>query len=179
MKQIETNDDPPKWLVIAARVAMAVAFSLCAAILMVGCAKKVYVPVERERTVHITDTVTVIKLIVRGDTVRERTHESEQVYDSVAPILDSLNRVIGWERWHFRERTKTDEKEIKRLNHEIDSLKTSKRDTVTEIVPQPYPVEKELSGWERVKIGFAETAVPVILVIGIVIGWRLRRRRKP
>lgn len=96
--------------------------------LLCGCTRKVYVPVERV----VAHTDTLYRSRLRVDTLRmvERVYEADFCYDSIAPILDSLNRVIGWDRYHFRELTKKDSREIERLQAVIDSLRAVKRDSV-------------------------------------------------
>lgn len=144
----------------------AVAMAICAAIgALCGCTRKVYVPVESV-TVR-TDTVETVK--VRVDSVRltERIYEKDLRYDSVAPIIDSLNRVIGWDRWHFRESTKKDESAIYRLQSLVDSLRAVKRDSVDR--PVPCPVERKLTRWERVKMDAGGMAIGVGMVLLVVV----------
>lgn len=141
-----------------------------------GCSRKVYVPVENEkwhtdtvtRYIHSTDSVTVI----------ERVYESDTRYDSIAPILDSLNRVIGWDRYHFREVTKKDSREIQRLQSLVDSLKSVKRDSVDR--PVPYPVERELTKWERAKMDFGGFALGGLCAAALaaVVVWLIKIKRR-
>lgn len=111
---------------------------ILAAMLLAGCTKTVYVPVEN--AVLRTDTVAHYISNTDSVTVIEHVYESDTRYDSVAPILDSLNRVIGWDRWHFRESTKKDSREMQRLQSLVDSLRAISNDSIEK--PVPYPVEK-------------------------------------
>lgn len=147
--------------------------------LFCGCARKIYVPVESV-TVR-TDTLYQSRL--RVDTMRmiERVYEADFRHDSIAPILDSLGRVLGWERWHFRELTKKDSREIERLQAVIDSLRAVKRDSIDR--PVPYPVERELTKWERVKMdagGFAFSLLAAIAVMGLIalLIWLIKIKRR-
>lgn len=147
--------------------------------LLCGCTRKVYVPVER--VVAHTDTLYQSRL--RVDTLRmiERVYEADFRYDSIAPILDSLNRVIGWDRYHFRELTKKDSREIERLQAVIDSLRAVKRDSVDR--PVPYPVERELTRWEQVKMdagGFALSLLAAVAVMGFIalLIWLVKIKRR-
>lgn len=143
-----------------------------------GCTRKIYVPVEN--TVMRTDTVTHYISNTDSVTVIERIYESDTRYDSIAPILDSLNRVIGWDRYHFRESTKKDSREIQRLQSLVDSLRAVKRDSVDR--PVPYLVERELTRWEKMKMdagGFAIGAGTALLVAVIVLlVWLIRIKRR-
>ncbi len=114
------------------------ALPVLAALVLAGCTRTVYEPVEN--TGLRTDTVTHYVSNTDSVTVIEHVYESDTRYDSVAPILDSLNRVIGWDRYHFRESTKKDSREMQRLQSLVDSLKSTRADSVEKQVP--YPVEK-------------------------------------
>lgn len=143
--------------------------------IMSGCSRKVYVPVEK--TTVRTDTVTHYINSTDSVTLIERIYESDTRYDSIAPILDSLNRVIGWDRWHFRESTKLNDRETERLQSLVDSLRAVKRDSVDR--PVPYPVERPLTKWEQTKMdfgGFALGGVAVALCIAVV--WLIKKFRK-
>lgn len=149
---------------------------LTALLLSGGCTRKVYVPVES--TVVHTDTVTHYLSNTDSVTVIERIYESDTRYDSIAPVLDSLNRVIGWDRYHFRETTKTDSREIERLKSLVDSLKAVKCDSVDR--PVSYPVERELTKWERVKQDVGGMAIGGLIaaVLAAVIVWIVKRKRR-
>lgn len=143
-----------------------------------GCTRKIYVPVEN--TAIRTDTVRHYLANTDSITVVERIYESDTRYDSIAPILDSLNRVIGWDRYHFRESTKKDERELKQLQAQVDSLKAVKIDSVK--VSVPYPVERELTRWEKVKMDAGGIAIGagtalLVAVIALLI-WLIKIKRR-
>lgn len=157
-------------------VAVTALIFLC--LLCGGCTRKVYVPVEN--TVMRTDTVTHYISNTDSVTVIERIYESDTRYDSIAPILDSLNRVIGWDRYHFRETTKMDSREIQRLQSLVDSLRAVKRDSVDR--PVPYPVERELTRWEKTKMDAGGIAIGagtalLVAVIALLI-WLIKIKRR-
>lgn len=152
---------------------------LALAILMCGCSPKtVYVPAER--IVERTDTVTRFLTVTDSVVSVERIYESDTRYDSIAPILDSLNRVIGWDRYHFREVGKMVEADNRRLLAVIDSLREAKSDTVKTEVSVPYPVERELTGWEKTKMDFGGLAIGgicAVIVVAVVV-WLVKRKRR-
>lgn len=173
------NDDNDKELLLAF-IRGAIAY-ICAIIILIllcaltGCTTTKYVPVER--TVLRTDTVTHYINNTDSVTAIERIYESDTRYDSVAPILDSLNRVIGWDRYHFRETTKNDSREMQRLQSLVDSLKAVKRDSVEKQVP--YPVERKLTKWERIKQDARGMAIGVaIFALCVAVVWLIRKFRK-
>ena len=93
-----------------------------------------------------------------------------------------LGRVIGMDRYHFRESTKKDEREIQRLQSQVDSLIAVKQDSV--YVSVPYPVERELTKWEQARMdagGFIiclGAAVVLMGAIALIIKWIVRKKRR-
>lgn len=152
-----------------------IALFICLLVLASGCSRKVYIPVEN--TTVKTDAVTHHINNTDSVTVIERVYESDTRYDSIAPILDSLNRVIGWDRYHFRESTKKDSREMQRMQALVDSLKAVKRDSVEK--PVPYPVERELSRWERTKMDFGGMAIgALVIALCVAVAWLIKKFRK-
>lgn len=134
-------------------VAMAVSVLLTS---LCSCTRKIYVPVEN--TVMRTDTVYSAKL--RVDSVIFR--------DSVAVIQkgDTVFLTRYRDRYRVREHTDTVYQSV------IDSVKVS----------VPYPVERELTRWEKVKMdagGFAIGAGTALLVAVIaLLVWLIKIKRR-
>lgn len=153
--------------------------ALVMAVAAASCTRKIYVPVENTDIRHTTDTVT--RYLTVNDTAVsfERVYETDTRYDSVAPILDSLNRVIGWDRYHFRERTKMADTERRRLMSVIDSLRTARNDTVYKERQIPVEVERikevarPLRWWQRA-LQWIGAAALALLAVAIGQSWRKR-----
>ena len=134
-------------------VAMAVSVLLTS---LCSCARKIYVPVEN--TVMRTDTVYSAKL--RVDSVIFR--------DSVAVKQkgDTVFLTRYRDRYRVREHTDTVYQSV------IDSVKVS----------VPYPVERELTRWEKGKMdagGFAIGAGTTLLVAVIaLLVWLIKIKRR-
>lgn len=129
-------------------------FILIAALLIVGCSKKTYAP--KESVTHTTDTVIKVEHILERDTVRE----SERIYierrDSIAPILDSLGRMIGQDRWHIIHERNESSRELSRLRAALDSLTAVKSEQT--LIREPYPVVQvqevnRLKWWQKILQG--------------------------
>ena len=150
-------------------------------IILGGCSPRT-VHLPQERVALRTDTVTEYISLTDSVFVTERVYESDTRYDSIAPILDSLNRVIGWDRYHFRELAKMDEREMARMRAEIDSLRKARTDTVRERVPYPVvrtevrEVEKPLGWWQTALIWTGAAAVAAV-AIAALRAWIRRRTR--
>lgn len=139
-----------------------------------GCSRKVYVPMEN--TILRTDTVTRHINNTDSVTVIEHVYESDARYDSIAPILDSLGRVIGFDRWHFRQTIQNNSREMQRLQSLVDSLRAVSNDSIEK--PVPYPVERKLTRWEQAKMDFGGIAIGgVAIVICIAVVWLASRKR--
>ncbi len=158
-------------------VAIATALLLCLVVSsLTSCSRKVYVPVESVKETRVTDTVTRYRTVTVSDTLLQHVYEQDLRYDSVAPVLDSLNRVIGWERWHFRERTRTSEAERQRLMAVNDSLRRVRADTVRIDRPVPYEVPRKLTAWQRFRINAFWWLVGAVAVAGAA-GWGVFRKK--
>ena len=134
-----------------------------------------YIPVES--TVYRTDTVHHTQRLIERDTVTILERIIEQRTDSVAPILDSLGRMIGYDHWRIIDRSASLSVENIRLRSQIDSLKAV--GFRTEIKREPYPVEvpvetNVLRWWQK-----ALMCAGAIFILGIEVAvWWLVRRKK-
>ena len=117
--------------------------------LLCGCRSVKYVPVE---TV-VTDTTYINKL------VRDSIYQRDSIY-----VHDRGDTVtIYRDRYLFVDKAVHDTLYINRT----DSIRV------------PYPVEKELSRWQRVKMELGGWAMGVIIVAALVIvGWLVYRVRR-
>ena len=119
-----------------------------------GCTRKVYVPTEH--IVYNTDTV--YEAVLRIDSVIQR--------DSVAVVQkgDTVLITKYRDRYRFKERT--------------DTVYKAKTDSVR--VREPYPVERELTKWEQVKMDFGGMFLGglIAVVVAAVIVWIVKRKRR-
>lgn len=123
-------------------------------LMLAGCSPKtVYVPTER--------------IVSRTDTVYSATLRVDSVlmHDSVAVIQrgDTVYLTKYRDRFRYRER--------------IDTLYQSVTDSVE--VRVPYPVERELTKWERTKMDFGGFVLGGLIaaVIVAVLAWIVKRKR--
>lgn len=122
---------------------------LALAVMVSGCMRTTYVPVESVRTEYrdrdvervVTDTVRDTRLVwVKGDTVVD--------------IRD---------RWHTQREYVHDTCYIGR----------------TDSIPVPYPVERKLSRWEQTKMDFGGVAIGgLIAVVCFIALWLARKFRR-
>lgn len=130
-----------------------IALFICLLVLASGCSRKVYVPVES--VVSRTDTIYSAK--VRIDSVIMR--------DSVAVFQKGDTVTITKYRDRYRVKELTDTV----YQSAIDSVKVS----------VPYPVERELSRWERTKMDFGGMAIgALVIALCAAVAWLIKKFRK-
>lgn len=130
-----------------------IALFICLLVLASGCSRKVYVPVES--VVSRTDTIYSAK--VRVDSVIMR--------DSVAVFQKGDTVLITKYRDRYRVKELTDTV----YQSAIDSVKVS----------VPYPVERELSRWERTKMDFGGMAIgALVIALCAAVAWLIKKFRK-
>lgn len=121
---------------------------LVTALCLCSCTSTRYVPVETVRTEY-----------------KDRVHEV-QTADSVTDtrfVYVSGDTVVSW-----RDRVKWRERVVR------DTVSVIRTDTVRE----PYPVERELTRWERTKMDFGGVALGGLAVaVCAAVVWLARRRR--
>lgn len=130
-----------------------IALFICLLVLASGCSRKVYVPVES--VVSRTDTIYSAK--VRVDSVIMR--DSVTVFQKGDTVLITKYR----DRYRVKELTDTV------YQSAIDSVKVS----------VPYPVERELSRWERTKMDFGGMAIgALVIALCVAVAWLIKKFRK-
>jgi hypothetical protein len=141
-------------------------------LLLAGCTKTVYVPVDRTTTVTKTVRDTVVD------------YRIEQIRDSVTiPAKDSISYLSN--RYAYTYARVSDGKLSHSLATWADSVISVRVNTVyverTDSVPKPYPVERtvyrdrELNLWQKIRMRAGEVALIMIL---IAAAYYIYKRRK-
>ena len=124
-------------------------FVLAVLSMLAGCRQVRYVPVETVRLDSIYLTQTLRDSIVR--------------YDSV--YVRDRGDTLYVERWKYLYRDKV----------RVDTMVSVRVDTLS----VPYPVERELTRWQRLKLELGGWAFGIILTAALVIvGWLVYKSRK-
>jgi hypothetical protein len=138
--------------------------------LLAGCTRTVYVPmpsVSVERNDHSVNATDIEKDRSRESTREQVTSDTKVTVNENGDTLRTDTRFI-----YLRDRET--ERENERLRAIVDSLRSVKVDSV----PVPYPVERELSRWERTKVDFGGYAMALLgAVIAVAVTWLARRRK--
>ncbi|MDE6272911.1 MAG: hypothetical protein K2M31_07885 [Muribaculaceae bacterium] len=168
------NNDNPFVKCLEILSGFILALILIILLLLGGCrsVRTEYIPVES--TVVRTDTIHHTRNVIERDTVIRIERIAESRLDSIAPILDSIGRMIGFDRWHIIDRSASLQESNSRLLAVIDSLKS--QGVRSEVKLKPYPVEKiveinRLYWWQKALMG-----VGIVAGIGICIAvvWMIK-----
>lgn len=149
-------------------VMWAVVICLCivgVAGLLTGCKSKEYVPVEHVVTEHHWHTDS----IRQTDSVFRDRETIVMQLDSGAMASYGIQLKSAERAWLVR--SKELEKQIEQLRH-----MTAKADTVHDSIPVPYPVEKQLTKWEKLKIDIGGLAIGLLIALMIVYWIRSMNR---
>ena len=130
-----------------------------------GCSKKIYVPVETVRTEYkYLNSKDSIKL-----TEKVNTKDSVIIRDSVVTTLNENGDIIRTEIWRLKEKYSKSASMYEELKLKYDSLLSTKTDSV----PVQYPVEKQLSKWDQLKVDYGGFAIVAVIVFILVVVGRL------
>ena len=133
----------------------AILLALCAALLCAcgSCTRTVYTPVESS-TVR---TDTLYRAVVRVDTILQR--------DSVSVMQRGDTVMVTRYRDRYRVKLHTDT--VREVS--VDSVR----------VAVPYPVERELTRWEQVKMDFGGMALGgLVIALCAAVAWLIKKCRR-
>ena len=133
----------------------AILLALCAALLCAcgSCTRTVYTPVES--TTVRTDTL--YRAVVRVDTILQR--------DSVTVMQRGDTVMVTRYRDRYRVKLHTDT--VREVS--VDSVR----------VAVPYPVERELTRWEQVKMDFGGMALGgLVIALCAAVAWLIKKYRR-
>ena len=142
---------------------------LMSGIWLSSCRSPQYVPVETK--IQLKDSViTRDSVVIKEQTVRK---DSVVMKDSTVIVVDESGNVIRTELYRYRDWYKELSRDYPMLQAKYDSLFSEKQ----KVVQVPYPVERELSWWQSVKLQVGEIAIGIIIGLIIIIAWLLRRKK--
>lgn len=156
------------------------------AVLIVGCKSVRYVPLETVRTEYReADTTAIYNSILRlfesrmqresrSDSLIDREKETVVINEHGDTTRHDKERIV----YRATAREKELETENKTLRDSISSLKTRLETEKTDSVAVPYPVERELSKWEKTKMDFGGVAIGGLIAgICVAVAWLAMRRK--
>ena len=122
-----------------------------------SCRSVRYVPVESNS--YVKDSINLIDSIaIHYET---RTKDSVRIKDSTVIVQDKDGNIIKEKYYRETERYRTLENDYNKLKQKYEKLKAEKADTIQ----VPYPVERELTPWQRVKMEAGGCAMAAVLAL--------------
>lgn len=166
---------------------IAILMMLAVAVMVSGCTRTTYVPLETVRTEYVEADTTGLYERLRDffESMYSRETSSDSVIDRQKETV--VLKENGDTARHDTERTVyVSSRREKELEHEVrqrDSIIGSLRLRLTSVkadsIRVPYPVERPLSRWEQTKMdlgGFALGGVAAALCVAVI--WLIRKFRK-
>lgn len=95
---------------------------------------------------------------IRTDSIYLTVHERDSIHIKDSVYVKEKGDSVLVDKWHIVYRDRTI------------------RDTVYKEVEIPYPVEKELTWWQKTKLELGELSIGVILVLLIVVIWLIKKK---
>lgn len=143
------------------RIIYALIILLTSAIWLTSCQSIKQVPVETK--VQLKDSVvTRDSVVIKEQTVRK---DSVVYKDSTVIVVDESGKVIRTELYRYRDRYKELSRDYSVLQAKYDSLFSEKQREVQ----VPYPVEKQLSRWQSIKMELGGWALGLVIAFTLVI----------
>lgn len=158
-----------------------------AALLLCGCTSTRYVPVESVRTEYVGENNAELLDVIRS--LNERLTIKERQTDS---LMHSRNErlVLSDKGDTLRHDTELTVYRASHREKELERIVESQRDSIRELTEQlesvksdtirvPYPVEKQLTKWQQVKIDYGGEAIMALAAVVIAaVAWLIKEFRK-
>lgn len=169
------------WLLLCAVLLLALGM------LLGGCTRTVYEPVESVRTEYVeADTTGIYERLCRYfESIYRRETSKDSVIDrqKETVVLKENGDTARHDREHIVYVSSLREKELEHKLSQRDSIINALLLQLVSVksdsVPVPYPVEKELTRWEQAKMDLGSAAMVVLAaVVCIAVVWLIKKFRK-
>lgn len=165
---------------------VALVCSLLVVVMVVGCTKTIYQPVQIEKVQTdsistkadstMADFHSILKELRQSVNVRD----SIVIRDSVIMVVNDVGSVISKETFHNRDRNYSKDESVLQLQAKYDSIFQAQRNEFNAILERleqtPVPIEKELSAWEKLKQEVGGIAIGLMIaIIVIAVFWLIKK----
>lgn len=168
------------------RAAVVAAIAI-ATLALCGCKAVKYVPVETVRTEYKDADTTAIynhlksifeskrEKAVRSDSLIDRTKETVVLKENGDTARYDRERII----YRSTNREKELESEVRQQDSVISDLRMQLASIKTDSISIPYPVERELTRWQRTKMDFGGMAMgALVIVLCFAVAWLIKRFKR-
>lgn len=168
-------------------VALYALAALGIAMLLCGCTRTVYKPVETVRTEYVETDTTGLYERMRSffESMYRRESSSDSLIDRTKETV--VLRENGDTARHDKERIayvashreKELEHKVQQQDSIIKALRLQLESVKSDSIPVPYPVERKLTKWEQTKMDFGGFAIgAIIAVVCIAVVWLIKKFRR-
>ncbi len=159
---------------------------VAAAMVLSGCTSTRYVPVESVRTEYVgkdnAELLRLVRSLTEQVTQKDRQIDSLMHSRNERLVLNDRGDTLRHDLETIVYRSSHREKELERLvESQSDSIRELRRQLESvkaDTIPVPYPVEKRLTRWERVKVDYGGAAIVAVVAVACAAVWWLARRRR-
>lgn len=157
-------------------------------VLCAGCTKRVYVPQTEVRTEYVHgDTEKLLAII---NSLKEQISQKESKKESLihkekeTVTINEKGDTIFQNRFvyiHLESEERSEyERKIENLRDSISDLNERLVSVKADSIPVPYPVERELTRWERTKMDFGGFALGGLCAaaLTVVVVWLIKIKRR-
>lgn len=127
-------------------------------VFLTGCRSR-YIPPPQESYINIRDSVVLRDSVV----IRNETNKIDSVVfkDSTVLVVDTEGNIVRTELYRYKEVNRQLTEKNESLKAEISMLEALKQ----QVEYVPYPVEKKLSLWQKIKLSIGEILIIIVLVL--------------
>lgn len=127
-------------------------------LILTGCRSR-YIPPPQESYINIRDSVVLRDSVV----IRNETNKIDSVIikDSTVLVMDTSGNIIRTELYRYKEVNRQLTEKYEALQVEYSRLEALKQ----QVEYIPYPVEKELTWWQKIKLSIGEILIVIVLVL--------------
>ncbi len=176
-----------EWTVKSLEILSGFILALMLILILSGCSKRVYVPVESVRTEYReADTTGLYNRIAKlFEARREREVKSDSVVDRTKETVvlnergDTTKHIQTKFVYVASNREKELEQKVSHQDSVISDLRTQLLSVKSDSIPVPYPVEKQLTKWQQAKMDLGGIAMGGLgIVVCFIVIWLIKKFKK-
>lgn len=127
-------------------------------LILTGCRSR-YIPPPQDSYINIRDSVVLRDSVVIRNDINKI--DSVIIKDSTVLVMDTSGNIIRTELYRYKEVNRQLTEKYEALQAEYSRLEALKQ----QVEYVPYPVEKELTWWQKIKLSIGEILIILVLVL--------------
>ena len=127
-------------------------------LILTGCRSR-YIPPPQESYINVRDSVVLRDSVVIRNDINKI--DSVIIKDSTVLVMDTSGNIIRTELYRYKEVNRQLTEKYEALQAEYSRLEALKQ----QVEYVPYPVEKELTWWQKIKLSIGEILIILVLVL--------------